>query len=120
MNLNEAEMKVLLGMLDDFSSQLDCDGCNDFYLDDTPGNRELVKAATAFCHEEDPVEPKLHDGELLTTDTTLVRYLIRRLGEAKPTGPRTLQQAEQALKDAQEEIERLEREDRMKLIDNAE
>lgn len=59
---------------DEFSNN----GCNDFYLEDTPENQKLVRQMQKDEGIDDPETIFCHDGRIISIDWMLMGYLSRR------------------------------------------
>lgn len=55
-------------------------GCNDFYVKDTPQNREIVALIEAEHHNDD-ADVSLHDGKILTQDQIVFAAVVKRFRE---------------------------------------
>lgn len=75
--MTKNDRAVLDRLLQDLSDRYSNAGCNDFELEDTPDNRELVKTAESLCDAFDGF--RLSRGKLCTVDWMVVAELRKRL-----------------------------------------
>ena len=75
----KAELHLLDEMLDYASNEMSNAGCNDFELEDTPENREIVTKAEQAMMGDDFEGVSIYKGKILTNDNLLVDYLRDRI-----------------------------------------
>jgi len=83
MNLDKPTLEALISILDDAAQTLSCNGCNDYYLNDTPQNRAFVEKVNKVCCGDDEdfdVASLVHKGKIIYNDYMIAGYL-RRLME---------------------------------------
>jgi hypothetical protein len=79
----EILLEAVLPLLDQASSDLGNNGCNDYELPDSPEMQELVEAAVKQGFGEELVYHKtIHRGKILTQDFVILDYLKHYLEEA--------------------------------------
>jgi hypothetical protein len=86
MLFTKAEQKALLAFLADYAERLDGAKCNDYELDNTPENADLVKSAIRSIMSKKDAEICMGEMDqfsdefkILTTDTLILGYLIGKL-----------------------------------------
>jgi hypothetical protein len=77
--MNPTMLKLASELLKMAADEFSNHGCNDFELDDTPENRELIINMQTEGGWDDPKEVRVHDGKIFTTDWGLMRYLAKKL-----------------------------------------
>lgn len=90
MILTPEEKAAFLQLMETFDDKLANAGCNDMALDNTPGNRELVKQAWIFNFHGD--EEKALEGigqrldtkeqTIITSDFLVLGYILGKLKKA--------------------------------------
>jgi len=81
MAITPAMLKFSAELLDLASDEFSNNGCNDFYLKDTPENRELVTALQTEERWDEPETLNLREGKIITQDWCLMRFLARKMRE---------------------------------------
>lgn len=77
--MNIEQMKLLLPLLEQLSQSLSNNGCNDWYLPNTPTGQQLWRAINYWADPKDEGEWTLDDmskPKLLMMDFTAIDYLI--------------------------------------------
>ena len=77
-DLAPLEVKLLLRVLEDYSSELGNHGCNDMEVPNSPEMLAWVTEAETWALGE-PSTPSFHYGEIMTEDYTIVDYLKHRI-----------------------------------------
>jgi hypothetical protein len=75
--MTPAERKAAARLLNDAADEFSNNICNDFYLENTPENRELVQKMQTDEHMDEDLN--FSEGKILTYDWILMRYLARKL-----------------------------------------
>lgn len=78
------EYKILADLLETASDEFSNHGCNDYELDDTPENRDLLEAAHWWNVNNDrsqPFEIVVYKGKLITSDYFLMDYFSHLFDE---------------------------------------
>jgi hypothetical protein len=73
--LSKAELHLASILLKKASNEFSNNGCNDFYIDDTPENRAIIKAMYQEPYICDTCEGK----KIITDDWWLMSHLAERL-----------------------------------------
>lgn len=81
--LTTAEQSTLVLMLDNYDQKLSNAGCNDFEMEVTQENLELINAANEYAGYNETYGPILHNGKFCIEDQTILQYL-RWLIAGKP------------------------------------
>jgi len=79
--------KILKMASNEFSNH----GCNDFWLEPTPDNMEIIEGYTKWMQDDDPEYPDItpeDDGRYCLADYWIMRFLSEKIQETcKWTGP---------------------------------
>jgi len=78
--LTDAAIKILLESLESYSEVLGNAGCNDYELPATNTNAQFVRDAENWGLEKG-MEPRVHNGKILTMDWLLVDYIRHLIKE---------------------------------------
>lgn len=76
--MTRGEAILLASFMERLSERFGNDGCNDFYLENTQENCELVIAAERENDAECDGNPLVHNGKLLTMNFLVLDYLQQR------------------------------------------
>lgn len=77
--MSPTESAYAAAFLDELGERYGNDGCNDFFLPNTPENRKLVQAALNW-NSQDPEERKIHTHKgLIETDNYLIAGYLGHL-----------------------------------------
>jgi len=80
--LKKNELLILADILHEASNLYGNHGCNDYYISDTPENRELWEKYMDFCDPNDPDrQPQVTSKGIMANDSVMMAYLRMRICE---------------------------------------
>jgi hypothetical protein len=79
--MTKTEKHLISQLLEAASDEYTTHGCNDLILENTPGNRKVVEEMAEWADPEEPVPVHIHNGDIITYDWLLMRYLAERIVE---------------------------------------
>jgi hypothetical protein len=83
--MNAHKLKLVIGFLEELSERYGNDGCNDFEMEYTPENLEIVTAAEKEAYGIHAQPPSVEGGKIHTTNFLVLDYVIEQLkGAATP------------------------------------